>query len=159
MIDRAARDIAALSLRRLISGNMTNEDFEFSQPDTEDEAVLAVYDTAWLLYGDHDIHVLTGRYKVAPDVKREVIRWILFLDSSNEYVWPKIAWPGSDPQKRVRIGGVWRRRLLWQLQALSQAEADAFFVAGDYEAWPFASRADFKSALRSPRRLSGKIAA
>ncbi|HVI28929.1 hypothetical protein [Hansschlegelia sp.] len=159
MIDRPARDQAAQALRRLISGQITNEEFEFSEPETSDQAVPAIYDTAWLIYHDYSVHKLTGRYRVSPDVKRETIRWIVFLDGADEYIWPKIAWPGSDPRKRVRAGGAWIRRLLGQLHALSPDEAAAFLAAGDYDAWPFASRADLKRAIRSPRRLHGKRAA
>jgi hypothetical protein len=152
MIDRTARDQLSRNLRRLIAGAITNDQFERSIPvNDEDAAILAITDMSWLLYSDVKEHRLVGRYSAGPDSRREVLRWVLFLDSDFEYRWPKISLPGISPLRRARpIVTRW----LNGPNAISYERAAAFLMAGDYNAWPFISRLEYKHALRHPRRLA-----
>ena len=144
-VDRDARGNAAESLRRLIAGQMTNDAFEDAEPESADPAIAAIWGTAWNLYSDTREYRLTGRERLHPVHRREALRWILFLDSDEPYLWPRRAWPGfSSPHSEA--GSVWR---------FKRRRALAFLAAGDFDAWPFAHRALFKRALRHPRRLSG----
>jgi hypothetical protein len=157
MIDRKSRNITAAVLRRLMSGKITNDEFEntLAGACNADPAISAIGQMGWLLYSDLHEHYLVGKDRVGPFDRREVIRWILFLDSDFEYVWPKLNLPGVDPLRRVR-------RLPWLhpfSDGVSKRDAAKFLEAGDYFAWPFASRAQFKYALRNPRRLAGRQAA
>jgi len=154
MIDRNARDRLASNLRGLISGKISNDDFEAAEERSEDGAIAAVSDSAWLLYSDMKEHKLTADRRLNPDVKREVVRWILFLDSNFQYVWPSISTPAVDPLTRVKP--FWRRLL--EPGFLSRETAERFLASGDYDAWPFGSRGEYKKALKGPRRLARKAA-
>ncbi|MDH2355663.1 hypothetical protein QCM80_34075 [Bradyrhizobium sp. SSUT112] len=154
MIDRAARDRLSRSLRLLISGNISNDQFEDGTPETdEDAAITAIADMAWLLYSDMKEHRLVGRHGIEPSARREVLRWILFLDSEFEYRWRRMSLPGLSPLRRSRPALT--RWLNWP-NAISPERAAAFLAAGDHNAWPFMSRSEYKHALRHPRRLAGR---
>jgi hypothetical protein len=154
MIDRAARDRLSRNLRRLIAGAITNDQFERGTPvSDEDAAILAITDMAWLLYSDMKEHRLIGRHSIAPTESREVLRWVLFLDGDIEYRWPKISLPGLPPMQRARPVVT---RWLSGPSAISHERAAEFLAAGDYNAWPFISRSEYKHALRHPRRLAGR---
>src|SRR5262249_42521171 len=151
MIDRDARDKAATQLRRFVSGKITNDEFEDSEIVTSDRAIKAIWGTAWCFYDDFKVHRLTGRHRLPPAQRRECLRWILFLDSDHEYVWPDISLPGVDPLRRVRVGAKYLGFLM--SGGLTAEKARQFLAAGDYQAWPFASHVQYKGALRQPRRL------
>jgi hypothetical protein len=154
MIDRPARDQLSRNLRLLISGKITNDQFEDGTPGSnEDAAIMAFADMAWLLYSDMKEHQLVGRHSIEPSERREVLRWILFLDNDFEYRWPRMSLPGLSPLRRARP--VVTRWLHWP-NAVSFERAAEFLATGDYNAWPFNSRSEFKHALRHPRRLTGK---
>ena len=155
MVDRDARNKAAELLRRFISGQITNDDFDNKEPQTEDSAVRAIWNTAWVLYDDMIEHKLRGRHRLDPATKRECLRWIIFLDSDFEYVWPDIWLPGVDPMCRVTKWGRLGELLGFLSDRLPTSKVEEFLASGEYQAWPFASRADFKRALCSPRRLGG----
>jgi hypothetical protein len=153
MIDRAARDQFSRNLRRLVSGKISNDQFEEGIPATKDAAIAACADMAGILYSDMKEHRLVGRNSVGPSDRREVLRWILFLDSEFEYLWPKIRLPGLQPLRRV--SPIVTRWLHWP-DAVSQDQAAEFLASGDHTAWPFISRSAYRHALRNPRQLAGK---
>jgi hypothetical protein len=153
MIDRLARDQLSRNLRLLVSGNLSNDQFEDRIPKTEDAAIAAFTNMAWLLYSDMKEHRLVGRDSIGPSDRREVLRWILFLDSDFEYLWPKMQLPGTQPLRRVRPAIT--RWLHWP-DSISPEQAASFLASGDHNAWPFVSRAEYRRALRDPRRFAGK---
>jgi hypothetical protein len=148
MMDRPARDQLSRNLRLLVSGKISNDQFEIGYPKTKDAAVVAIADMAWLLYSDMKEHRLVGRHAIEPSSRREVLRWILFLDSDFEYVWPEIRLAGLHPSRRVRP-------VRWNSSQVSAEAAAQFLAAGDYAAWPFMSRSQYKHALKHPRRFAG----
>ena len=152
MIDRAARDQLSRNLRLLVSGRISNDQFEDGIPETGDAAIAACADMAWLLYSDMKEHRLVGRNSIAPSDRREVLRWILYLDSDFEYRWPTMGSPGLQPLGRVRPALT--RWLHWP-NAISPKRAADFLASGDHYAWPFVSRSEYKHALRNPKRLAG----
>lgn len=154
MIDRAARDQLSRNLKLLVSGNITNDQFERGAPTREeDAAIMAFTDMAWLLYSDMKEHRLVGWHSIQPSNRREVLRWILFLDGNLEYCWPRISLPGLSPLRRARpIVTRW----LNGPNTISYERAAEFLAAGDYNAWPFISQSEYKHALRHPRRFAGK---
>lgn len=155
MIDRAARDQLSRNLRLLISGKISNDEFEESVPATgEDAAIKAFTDMAWLLYSDTREHRLVGRHSIHPAERREVLRWILFLDSDSEYRWPRMSLPGLSPLRRMRA---LLTRWLNGANAISHERATDFLASGDHNAWPFISRSDYKYALKHPRRLAKRL--
>ena len=102
MIDRPARDQLSRNLRLLVSGKITNDQFEDGIPETSDAAIVAFAGMAWLLYSDMYKRRLVGRYANQPAARREALRWVLFLDSDYHYCWPKMYLPGLHPLLRVR---------------------------------------------------------
>ena len=140
-VDRQARDAAVQILRGFIAGKVDNFDFEAAMPDTRDPAITALWHFAWYFYDDFNRHRLAGRFKLHPTERREFLRWVLFLDSDDPYVWP--AKP-SDPYRALESILPWQRR-----------RARNFLKAGQFESYPFATRRREKTALRHPRRLSG----
>jgi hypothetical protein len=151
MIDRPARDQLSRNLRLLVSGKISNDQFEDGIPETSDAAIVAFAGMAWLLYSDMYKRRLVGRYANEPGARREVLRWVLFLDSDYHYCWPKMYLPGLHPLLCVRPALM--RWLSWP-NAISPEHAAAFLAAGDRLAWPFISRSEYAHVLRSPRRLA-----
>jgi hypothetical protein len=131
---------------------MSNDQFADAIPQTNDAAIVAFADMAWCLYSDMKEHRLVGTNSIGPSDRREVLRWILFLDSDFEYRWPRMALPGLQPLRRVRPALT--RWLHWP-NAISAKRAAEFLGSGDYDAWPFISRSEYKHALRNPKRLAG----
>jgi hypothetical protein len=151
-IDRPARDQLSRNIRLLVSGKISNDQFEDGIPETGDAAIMAFAGMTWLLYNDMYEHRLIGRYAIEPGTRREVLRWVLFLDSDCQYRWPKMYLPGLQPLRRIRPTLL--RWLSWP-NAISPEHASQFLTAGDRLAWPFISRTEYKSALKNPRRLAG----
>jgi hypothetical protein len=91
MIDRPARDQLAEKLRHLISGRLTNDQFDAARPeDCEDDSVHAVWQWAYTLYGS-DLpfpYRLRSRHRVSWDLRQQAARAIVFLHSDIEYEWP-----------------------------------------------------------------------
>lgn len=153
-VDRYARDRAAQLLRNFISGRVTNDEFEDCVPPTLDRAVLAIWDTAWVLYDDRKEHVLSGRYRPTADMRRICVRWLLFLHSNHEYEWPDLCLPGIDPATRTEPS-FWQRVFHIPERLLTPKMAAEFLAAGHYPVWPFISKSNYRHALRKPRLLSG----
>ena len=132
MIDRKGRDRLALALRRYLIGRITNDDLEEVDVDWRDRGAMAVKQRSWHLYSDHHSYYRTGKDVLPWEVRREVARWIVFLSSSQEYLWP---------ESRMDVGG-W----FWQKRRLEQ-----FKQAGDFEVWPFIDQTAFNAARKAPR--------
>ncbi|MCE9526326.1 MAG: hypothetical protein K8R36_09765 [Planctomycetales bacterium] len=100
MIDKEARAELRIALRRLVTGRMTNDDFDDIYGkywSSQDGAVASIVEFGWSLYSDASTYRLKGRYAVSPEVRRFASRSILFLYTDQEYEWPK--WP-EDPVVR-----------------------------------------------------------
>ena len=154
-VDPEARSLAAVLLRRLISGQITNDQFEDDFPISSDPALDAIRDTAWFYYSDTKEYHLKGPERHHPDEKRAIIRWILFLDSNCIYQWPAIRLPGNDPGRFTYSNfSRFLRRLLGMPDPTNKVRD--FDASGHYPVWPFISKKDYLFALRNPKRLSGK---
>lgn len=144
MIDRSARELAAEQVRHFINGGTTNFEFECSEPDTEDEAVLAIYDTLWLFYDDLKEHKLVGEQAIPKNTKKIMARWLMFLYSGQEYEWPSISYPGVRPLQHGFISKI-----------LGGPEKEAKFMQhGNYDLWPFISEEAYLNAKQNPTLLS-----
>lgn len=94
MIDIELRRQLALDLRRLITGRMTNDDFDDAYDDfyveSNDSAVQEIADFAWCLYSSDTLmpYRLRGNHEVDQETRRAAARAILFLNSGREYEWP-----------------------------------------------------------------------
>lgn len=146
MIDRTARRQAAETIRHFVTSQITNKEFIRRYPHSkEDPAIWALDDTVWCLYDDIRTHRLAGDYALTKEFKTEVARWLLFLYSDAEYVWPKIGKPG------FRQTPSWFCRIL----PFAQKRFETFRAAGDYSVWPFLRREDFEAARRKAKLLGG----
>ena len=69
-------------------GQITNDDFEEREPETAAPAIRAICSTAGLFYHDNFTPRLVERYRLPPEIQRDVPRWVLFLDNDHPCVWP-----------------------------------------------------------------------
>jgi hypothetical protein len=155
-VDRQSRDKAAKLLRRFASGQITNDEFEDSMPETGDPAIHAIWDTAWYYYNDIKRHKLVNVYRLHPDTRRMWVRWVLFLDSNHPYLWPDIGNPGNDPTAGAEDGLINLLKRLVVRSSGDQSKAEIFESAGYYPVWPFISTKDYREVLRRPKRLAGR---
>ena len=149
MIDREARDILAENFRHLISGQITNDQFEDRLRKSKDAGVNEVYFYgAWPLYDDLHEHKLTGRWAIKKEHWPIAARYILFLKTDLEYEWP------------ARTG---MRELPWNILAIATfgllgrlrdriRDAQA---GGNSEVWPFFRTADLEAAMKQHPYLAG----
>ena len=149
MIDRVSRDRLALALRQFVSGRIHNDELDAIEVDWRDRGAVAVKQAAWTLYDDYYQHFATGRHRIPGENRRVIARWVIFLHSNEEYLWPEYSfirvrnWAAN-----ILTLGWWRRReeRLWR----------EFCDTGDFSSWPFQNETELKKALSSPRLLSGR---
>ncbi|PDT87154.1 hypothetical protein CO669_26775 [Bradyrhizobium sp. Y36] len=138
----------ALALRRYVAGRISNDDLAGIKVDWRDRGAVAVRQMAWSLYDDTRHHYATGRHAINCSGKRIVARWIVFLHSDREYLWPDysfiqiINWPLN-----LLTLGWWERR--------KNIRRREFRRAGDFAAWPFIAMTDLDAEAQEPRYLSG----
>ena len=145
MVDRESRDKAAEVLRRFISGQITNFDFEAKMPLSEDEVILAVEDSMWCFYDDFRKHKMKGEWKLPKETVEIMSRWIIFLHTNNEYKWPNFSFAGIRPLEHG-----WLSKLSGK-----PIKEQAFMQTGAYSVWPFFDMESYNNALQNPRLLSG----
>ena len=92
MVDLEARAQVGTNLRRLITGRMTNDQFDdfYYQLDSDDNAIREIAGYGYCLYSS-DLPLpyrLKGRHAVDTDTRRTAARAILFLQTELEYEWP-----------------------------------------------------------------------
>lgn len=148
MIHRPSRDRLALALRRYAARRLTNDDLDGTEVDWRDRGAIAVQQMAWRLYEDTCQHKAQGRHALDRQARRMIARWIVFLHSDREYLWPEYSFIGivNWPMNLLTLGW-WERR--------KQARWAQFLEAGEYEAWPFSSRQDVLHETARPRLLAG----
>ena len=181
MVDREARSQYGQLLRQLISGRMTNDEYEEQfdaiECDANDPAVSEAYHQAWFLYDDLRTHRMTGAYRLNREGRHAIAQAVLFLQSDQEYGWPKDGMFGISLTLLLVAEVV----VCWFLVALFPAhflpiiggaaalgaimfayfsirtilERRLWDAAGDVDAWPFLRQADLEEAVRHPRLLNG----
>ena len=151
MVNRKARDEFAELLRHLVTGQITNDEFENRAPlSSKDLAIDEIWWlAAWRLYDDFDEHTLTEEYRASDDERREIAKCILFLKTDQEYQWPRHSTLKEllgDLRYLVSFGRV----PVYDPMELLDA------TAGDLEAWPFIRPKDLEAARSRPPYLAGK---
>ena len=139
MIDRQSRDKLAETLRQYVSGRVTNDSLAALQIDYEDYGVEAIKNASWFLYGDLYEHKAIGRHHIEKDDRHEVSKWIVFLQSDKEYLWPR----PSIVQKILLV-------LTLGLYKFNNPNN------GEKEAWPFFTKQSLENALKEPKPFSAK---
>jgi len=144
LVDRDDRKQLASALRKLATGKLTNFAFEDLVPfRTQDAGVRAVADHAWYLYSDLHEHELRGEAALTREGRREVARWLLFLDTDVEYEWPDMRWARAAlvPFNVLSLGAAGAAMRWWLARR------------GALDVWPFIRRSDLDVAMRRwPRR-------
>jgi hypothetical protein len=148
MIDRKARDKAALAVRRYASGRITNDALEEAFDESDDLAIDALRHEVWAFYSDMKQHKAKGRHALSKEQKRYFAELCIFLKSDQKYVFPDEQYPrasfysllfslvtfGRSEKKRIK------KKLLWD-------------EAGNIEFWPFQSEMKKHDAIDSFRFL------
>lgn len=148
MICEQSRDRLALALRRYVAGRISNDDLDSVAVDWRDRGAVAVQQMAWRLYDDLQHHYAKGRHAITSEGKRMIARWIVFLHSDREYLWPDYSliqinnWPLD-----LLTFGWWERR--------KSVRRKQFEHAGDFTVWPFLKAPDLDDAAQRPRYLAG----
>ncbi len=151
MIHRESRKNLAEALRHYVSGQITNDDLDSVDVDTRDRGAVAVKEMAWTLYDDMDQHKAEGPHYLDGEARKEISKWIVFLHSENEYLWPEyslfqiVNWPMN-----LITFGWWER--------MKKQKWEQFLEAGEFEAWPFCSKKELQKAVRNPKLLRGNRA-
>jgi len=152
MIAQDSRNRLAEALRHYASGRIMNDELfaASTSVDRRDRGAVAVMMAAWCLYDDLKAHFVENRLPPNSEARREVARWIVFLHSDVEYLWP------GSPGMLVNVfhsfinfltfGRWWKRTIgRWEQQLGN----------GDYSVWPFSGRAEFEQAVKQPKLLAG----
>lgn len=148
MIDRPSRNRLAETLRQYVSGQKTNEDVFDVSVDWRDRGAVAVWQMAWGLYDDNYEHRAIGRHYLDKQNRKELVRWIAFLHSDEEYIWPEynlmriVNWPLN-----LLTLGWWER--------MKKRKWEEFLQAGDSAIWPFCHKTDLDRVRRRPKLLAG----
>lgn len=148
MIDRKSRDLLAVALRHYVARLITNDDLSEVEVDWRDRGAVAVREMSWRLYPDLEQHYAKDKHSLTKEGKREIARWIAFLYTDQEYLWPEysfiqiVNWPMD-----LLTFGWWER---WKKRRWEE-----FLEAGDFSIWPFCSKAELEEAIRSPRLMAG----
>jgi hypothetical protein len=146
MVERIARDQLIELLGELAAGRLTKDQFVARRPRSKDRAVGEISSQAWLLFDDARGEGRAGAFQLPRDDRRDLDRWILFLQSGKEYEWPALpAWArilGFVPSV-LTFGLFWRPYRFW------------FERQGDFRVWPFHDRGELNETRRlAPNRGS-----
>lgn len=95
-----------------------------------------------------------GKHAITKKDKREVAKWVVFLHSDLEYLWPEYSFIQIDllfywPMNLLTFGWWGRqKRRRWS----------EFQEAGDYSAWPFLREAEADRAMAHQGSLEAEAA-
>ena len=141
MIDRQGRDKLAERLRHLVSGTISNYQFEDGEVRSSDPVISEIeFRLAWPTYDDMHEHKLTGSRAITQGCRLDFARAILFLKSDFPYEWKS--------QKGIRgfLNSIFRLVTFTRKPLLDITE-------GDLQVWPFFRKSDYKAALTKPPYL------
>lgn len=91
-IDKARRKLLATNLAALISGEITNKEFDervWVNHPSDDAGVRAIEYFAWCLYDDFKTHRLIDEFALHPVAMETATRTLMFLHTTTEYEWPR----------------------------------------------------------------------
>ena len=143
MVDRKARSRFAESIRALVAGRITNDEFEDSrlpELETDDPAISEIYkEGVWHLYSDLHEHHLRGKFALSREDKAIAARWVLFLRTDLSYEWPVL--------RGWRFFGLALANL-FSLGLANRFYSRWFAQHGKADIWPFMRLSDLAFAQR-----------
>lgn len=136
----------AQALRQYVSGHIHNDELDSVEVDWRDRGAVYIQEMAWHLYDDMYRHYAKGRHYLDKTIRKEISRWIVFLHSDNEYLWPEYSFIQivNWPMNLLTLG--WRERK-------KKKKWEQFLEAGDFQVWPFCSKKELQKAISRPRLL------
>jgi len=144
MIDRVNRNRLAQSVRQLVSGRMTNLEFDEldvdGTADSGDPAIREVSHYIWHFYDDFKVH----RLEISNGTRQDFSRAILFLHSNLEFEWP------HEPALKRFL-----RSIVSRFHRIDRERIDRERLEGNLRYWPFYRKSDYQKALLNPRLLAG----
>jgi hypothetical protein len=140
MIDRNARDCAAILVEDFQAGRITNRTLEKRWPDTNDRGVRAIEDLIWSLYDDFKEHRIHKEDRENPELMRRIDLSTRFLRSDEAYTWPHYATVPCT-RKVPRWAVMASIGLLSICNRLAERREQRYWrdmrAHGDVESWPF----------------------
>jgi len=149
MVDRVSRPKAAALLKKLALGRITTDEFEIGlwELKSKDPVLVALDDTIAEMAGDQDPS-LAPAFARGTEMRKRVCRWILFLRTDLDYLWPA---ERMAPGIRDFYRPAWYDKL-FRLDKRMLKSNIRFFAAGDYEVWPFLRKGDFERVRQEPHQ-------
>lgn len=145
MVNRNVRIKAAALILQLISGEITNDDFEGQFPtEDSDSALKPIYRRLWQFWDDRSTHTLSGQRALGTEARELCNRCVAFLQSTLEYEWPSIA---VEPPVTLILSRVFR--LPRNAATIENTIHERLASFGDFDVWPFRRRADYEKALKT----------
>ena len=127
--------------KAIVSGRITNHEFELSLFNTQDRLIHELEEILWCSYDDYKEHKLDPS-EMSPSNRKLVARSVLFLNSDLDFKWP------AYPSKRLWIFsfmtlGLFKYNYRDRLKAYRNYGEEAY--------WPFKSLAELKLEASRPR--------
>lgn len=149
MTDRRNREKLAEALRHLATGQISNDEYEDrTELRSSDIAVGEIWRAGWGMYSDLRTHRLTGKDALTAETKEVIARCILFLHSDLPWEWPTRSFGATL---------LFAAASTCTLGLLRRREERKYRGAGEFAVWPFFRRADYETALRTPKLLHRAI--
>jgi hypothetical protein len=141
MVDREKRLEAATLLQRLISSEITNDDFENTYPlNPNDPALAAIYHRVWHLWDDRFTHKISVEHGLTEDGPQLVTRCLKFLNSHLEYEWPPSSFKAPFYLVLLRLAVMQNRARRAEANEIRRLTS-----FGDVQVWPFLRGEDWNA--------------
>lgn len=140
MIDRDARNRAAILVEDFWNGSLTNRQFEAAWPYVDDRGLEAVFHFMWCLYDDFKEHTAHDADRADPKLNALVANCVRFLRSGEPYTWPHFSSvPGGEQYPKWAVWASFGVLKLWNRAAAATEERywRDMHEHGDIAAWPF----------------------
>lgn len=142
LVDREARHGAAQALGGLLTGLLTNDEFEAAYPDvteTADRAIAAIHSMTWNSFSDTQVHKLVGKYEPHAAMRSRLERCVRFLQSDEEYRWACSDFSRGGHVSAL-VNAVSLGLIRWFLNREARLAGQEMRAAAESPAWPFAEK-------------------
>lgn len=172
MVDKERRKKLAFHLRQLSVGLISNDEFaEAIMEDVSDGWPLSqIYNSdlsksgdlvfgpmlmyCWGLYSENRNYSMVGADALSKDELALVARCILFLRSDREYEWPYFD-TRSFFLKDLFLSIITLGYHFYKRRKEHKRSFEEWKKSGDFDLWPFYSKAEYADQLNNPSFLAG----